>query len=108
MQFRLRRGRWRCAAYLALGCMATGGGFFWAGAAGAVLATLWIVAIWPRWQARRVAWNLAEVQAVWLWANTLAVRFYGGRVAWVFADELPAAEFARIRRELKTQIEGLL
>ncbi len=108
MRFLLRRGRWRCAAYLALGLIATGGGFFWLGAGGAVLGALWLVANWPRWQTRTVRWNPAEVQAVWLWANTLAVRFYGGRVAWVFADELPQADFARIRRELKTQIEGLL
>ena len=108
LEFVMRRGRRRCLAYLIVIATTMAGAFHWVGNGGAALMALWGAAVWPRWQQRRVGWPLAEMQAVWLWANTAAVKFYDGSTACLFCDELSDAEFARVRRELKSQIDGLL
>ncbi len=101
-------GRRRRVAYGLYVFVALGGAYVWLGNSGFALVGLWAYSHWPRWQTRRYEWSPAEVDTVWLWGNTLAVRLYGGATFWVFADELSHAEFARVRRRLKSQIEGLL
>lgn len=51
---------------------------------------------------------LAEVREIWLYTATLVVREWNGRLVLVCRDELSAAEYARVRRILKQQVEGLL
>ena len=84
------------------------GAMVWFGAAGAGLLLLWGSATWPRWKRQVISIPLAEVREIWLYAATLVVREWNGRVVLVCRDELPAAEYSRLRRVLKQQIEGLL
>ncbi len=108
IEFTLTRGLRRSAACGLVGALVLAGGWFWFGLSGLGLAALWCASAWPRWRERNERWSLAEVSAVWLWAGTLAVQFYGGRTCWVFEGELPECEYAALRRALKAQIEGLL
>jgi len=101
----LQLGRLRrvyAATLIAVGCAA---GWVWLGSCGAVLLGLWGWSGWPRWQTRSVLVRLDRVRYA---------RFGGLRTLWVeppgqihqvFADEVPAASLAQLRRELKLRLE---
>lgn len=84
------------------------GASVWFGNAGLGLLLLWGSATWPRWKCQVITIPLAEVREIWLYTATLVVREWNGRLVLVCRDELSAAEYARVRRILKQQVEGLL
>ena len=84
------------------------GATVWFGDAGAGLLMLWGSATWPRWTRQVINIPLAEVREIWLYTATVVVREWNGRLVLVCRDELPAAEYAHLRRVLKQQVEGLL
>lgn len=84
------------------------GGFLWFGNAGAALILLWGAAHHPRRQPVTCEIRLERVAEIRLYSRALVVREYRRDFFWIFADELPFADFAALRRMLKTQIEGLV
>lgn len=86
-----------------------GAGWAWLGNAGAGLLALWILAVqqdvWDR-RPRQLRVDLARLRSVRLgrWRVVCTERWWRGIE--VFADELPPADYARLRRELKWHFEG--
>lgn len=104
----LRSGRLRLYLHVLLTGLIVLAGWIWFGNAGAALLVLWGKASCPRRQPMTLSIPLAEVCELWLYSMALVVRQWNGQLIWIFRDELPAADYARVRRELKAQIEGLL
>ncbi|MCP5181043.1 MAG: hypothetical protein H6993_02495 [Pseudomonadales bacterium] len=104
----LLRGRSRRRWFALLCAVLAAGAWLWFGACGAALLLLWGEANAPRWSRYRLHIPLAQVCEIRLYPRSLAVRRYDGTVDWVFADELPAAEFAALRRGVREQLAGLL
>jgi hypothetical protein len=83
-------------------------GWFWFGNAGIGLFMLWGRATRPASVQQTCEIHLARVKEIRLYSRVLIVRAYRGDPLWLFADEMPAPEFAGLRRVLKAQIEGLI
>jgi len=101
-------GRYRRCGHLLLTALLMAAATVWFGDAGTGLLFLWGSATWPRWQHQTFSIPLAEVREIWLWTAALVVRQWSGRLCLVCRDEMPADEYARRRRVLKMQVEGLL
>ena len=84
------------------------GGWIYLGNAGAALLLLRARAAWPSGGPRELVLRLERVSQIRLYSRALVIREFGGDCLWIFADEMPPADYAALRRTLRAQIEGLL
>ena len=98
----LRMGRMRrvhAAAMVAAGCAA---GWMWLGNSGAALLGLWAWSAWPRWTSQRINVDRSRVRFAQLGASRVFWVERREKAQQVFADEVSPAQFAALRRELKS------
>lgn len=100
-------GRIRRLLHAALVIVLMFGGCLWFGNAGAGLILLWGAANRPCRERITCEIRLERVAEIRLYSRALVVREYRRDFFWIFADEMPAGDYAALRRMLKTQIEGL-
>lgn len=61
--------------------------------------------MWPRWNSRRIRVRRSGLRLARLGALRVLWIERPLRIRQVYADELPAAEFARLRRALKSSLD---
>lgn len=105
----LRCGRLRRAHAIAVMLAGVAAGWLWLGNAGAGLLGLWMWSgHWRDWRGgtRSLRIGLDDLRYLRLSAHRVMGVARGWQTWQVFSDELAAAEYARLRRRLKANLEG--
>ncbi len=104
--FELKMGRLRrvyAATMVVAGCAA---GWLWLGNSGAALLGLWAWSAWPRWTTRRVTIDLSRLRFARLGVKRVFWVEQPLRAQQIFADEVIGAQYAELRRLIKSKLSG--